>query len=230
MTRLGRLLAICLLALTGTAAQAQETGTLLQHKAAQVRDRRSPGAARLVLEDFAACLLSRSPGRVSKMLATPLDTREYRQQFSALFESINDECLSGGDLGLSTGLLRGALFQAVYDREFGKKGPTSYASDLDTGYAATFGPNPSPEAISAIAMAQFGECIARADPAGVRQLLIATSASPSEKLAFANVAPRIGACLPQGQQFTLSRASVKGVLAESLYRLSVAASAKDGAK
>jgi hypothetical protein len=53
------------MALAAAPRGTQETGTLIQRKAAQIQDR-GKNAARLAMESFAECLVSRSCGRISR--------------------------------------------------------------------------------------------------------------------------------------------------------------------
>ena len=208
---------------------AQETGTLITRKAAQYKGR-GKGDVRQVMLDFGACVTDRSRGRVAKMIALPVDSPEYRDMGNSIFDRSDDSCLSGGgydgdgigQLSFSSGLLRGALFNAVYVRDFGRSGPTDFSAIADSGYVARYAVPFSSSAQSAIALEKYGECITRADPPNARALILSYAGSPDESSAFAALSSKFGACLSTGNKIAFSKATLRGVIAEGLYWLSAA--------
>ena len=211
-------------------AMAQETGSLITHNAAQYKGR-GKGDARGVMLDFGSCLVSRSPGRVAKMLSLAADSAEYRKMGNAIFDRSDDECLSSGgvdgdgigQLYFSSGLLRGALFNAIYLREFGRSGPADFSGVADTGYVVRYSAPMSTQAIAAIALEKYGECIAQADGANAKALILSGAGSADESAAFAALNPRFGTCLTKGNKIAFSKGMLRGVVAEGLYWLTRAA-------
>ncbi len=214
--------AMAIAALPGVApAAAQETGTLIRHKAAQMEGHGTHGA-RLTMRDFAACLVDRAPGRTAKLLKAAVDSPEYIQMSKNLFERWNDECIADGQLRFAQPLLMGSLFDAAYAHDFASAPAANFLGTTDSGYVALHPKPYSSHVASALALEQFGECVARAQPATVRQLLAAAPGTTSEKQAFADITPALGPCLPTGD-FAFSRDILRGALAEGIYRLSKAA-------
>ena len=204
-------------------AAAQETGTLIQHKAAQ-GEYRGKNAARVTKEQFAACLVSRSHGRVAKYANMRADDPGYRKYMLSLFDSMGDQCLSGGDLSFNAMVFRGTVFQALYADEFpDSSAPTDFSAVPSSGFRDAYGPQVAPEARSIVALEQFGECVARADGPGLRSLLSAIPGSSQEAALFNNLVPRFSACIPQGETLAFSKVILKGALAEGMYWLSKAA-------
>jgi hypothetical protein len=201
--------------------QAQETGTLIQRRAAQI-DEGNPNAGRLTMEAFGACIVSRSKGRVGKFIDMRVDDPGYHDYMKNLFDRAEDQCLSQGRLQFYDTNLRGALFQALYTQEF-KASALDLAAVQSSGYRQLYPETLSPAARNAVALEQFGECVARADPQNVRGLLRALAGSSQESALFGVLAPRFGACVPQGEKLTFSKVVLKGALAEGIYRLSRAA-------
>ncbi len=214
------LLAFVACALLATPALAQETGSLIQKRRAAQINTLSPAGARNTMFQFAQCVVSRDKGRVARMLELPVDNAEYRRIANKLFDSTDDECLSDGGLAFNATLFAGAVFEALYIRDYKHGGPTSFASELKTNYVALYPTPLSPEARQALTLEQFGECIARAEPAEARKLLLSSPGSSTEREQFALLNPRIGACVVQGSTLTMSKAIVRGALAEGMYRLS----------
>ena len=212
---------IFLFALT-VPAMGQETGTLIQHGAAQI-DARGPNAARLVMRAFGACVASRSRGRLNKLLLLPVGSAEQVRLSKAIFDVEGDECLSNGELRFSFALLRGSFFEAVYLQQFGRAGPVDFAGVKDSGYLARYTQPYSSEALSAIALEQYGECVARANASAARALTASIPGSSSEAEAFGLLAPSLGPCLTKGNKIQFSKTILRGVISEGLYWLSTAA-------
>jgi hypothetical protein len=207
-------------------ALAQETGSLITRKPAQI-DSRDKDATRKTLEIFSTCVLERAYGRAIKMVDMRIDVPEYVKQMSSI-SSGYDDCLSGGDLVISNGLFRGGLFRAIYMREFKLDGPVTFDPELVTGYHDRYPEPYSQEARSSIAMVKFAECVTRADGVNVRLLVGSVAGSSVETGAIQALAPKLGPCIAQGNQIRFSKPILKGALAEGIYRLSMAS--KAGAK
>lgn len=205
-------------------ALAQETGTLVTHRAAQI-DGRGRDAARLAIERFMTCAVSRQSGRAANLVGMRIDTPEYQRAFRSLFDTIGDLCLSGGDLAFTEGLFRGGLFQALYARDVGADGPTDFSAVASSGYLDLYTQPLSEQARIALALEQFGECVSRADANGVRTLLRQLPGSAGEREAINALRPRFAACIPQNETIRFSPSVLKGALAEGIYRLSIAARA-----
>lgn len=207
-------------------ANAQETGTLIQRRAAQI-DEGNPNAARLTMEAFGACVVSRSKGRVAKFIDMRVDEPAYQDYLKTMFDRSEDQCLSQGQLRFYNIHFRGALFQALYAQEF-KASQPDLSAVQNSGYRQIYPETLTPEARSTIALEQFGECVARADPQNVRALLRALAGSSQEKALFGALTPRFGACIPKGEKLAFSKIVLKGAIAEGMYRLSKAAQAGAG--
>lgn len=204
-------------------AAAQETGTLRTHRSAEIDDSSRDGARR-TMEAFSACIASRQNGRVTAMSRLRIDSDQYQRMLRNLYDNTDDVCLSGsGQLGFSFNLLRGGIFQGLYAREFRNAGPTDFSTVATTGYRELYTDPISPWVISALALERFGECVARADAAGVQTLLRQIPGSTGERAAIQALAPRFAACIPRNETIRFSPSVLKGALAEGIYRLSVAA-------
>lgn len=221
------IVSVPLLVALAPSADAQETGTLLQRKAAQI-DTRDANAARLTMRNFASCIASRSKGRLTKLLSLPVGAPEYDRMSRAMFDREGDECLSGGELSFSMKLLRGSFFEAVYLQAFGRDLMPDFAAIKDSGYRARYAEPFSPEAAYAIAFEQFGECVAKARTSAARDLVMSIPGSTTESTAFAMLGPTLGPCLPQGRKIAFSKPVLRGFVSEGLYWLAVARRSTDG--
>lgn len=215
--------------LSAAPAVAQETGTLITHRSAQVHGSGKTDARETMLA-FAECLVSRSPGRTANIIDVRIDSPEYERMMGSYFDEIGDLCMSGGELTMNETLLRGSVFQALYQRDFGDEGPTSFDPALDTGYRAMYTEPVARKGKLSLGLESFGECVARADGATVRKLLMMRPDSQGEAEAFQTIQPFLNGCIPVGVELTFSLATLKGALAEGMYRLSRAATANQGAE
>jgi hypothetical protein len=226
MNRLRTLIVAALVGVT-TSALAQETGTLIPRSAAQI-DQRGPNAARLTMRAFAQCVASRSRGRLAKLLSLPVGSPEYIGLSRSIFDREGDECLSGGELSFSTTILRGAFFEAAYLQEFGRDITTDFSAVKDSGYRARYAEPYSPAERAAMALEQYGECIARANPRASRILIGTNPSTASESQIFTELAPSFGPCLTKGSEISFSKTVLRGLIAEGLYWLSTGQRAGQG--
>lgn len=211
------LLAVTAMATVAPApALSQETGSLIRRRTASVSEE-GEVAARVVLQEFARCVVSRYRKRVDAILNLPLGSPDYVPGISKVLSSA---CLSGGDLHIPRTNVRGAFFEAMYNTRFGKS-PVVFPADQITGFAER---NASPGREQTwLSIEQFGECVSRSHAAEVRELLASYPGSQSEAAAIAALRPAMSGCVQKGQDFSFSRTVLRGGLAEGLYWLSMAA-------
>lgn len=205
-------------------AVAQETGTLITRKAAQI-DGASVSDARRAMEDFASCLVAREKGRVSKLIDLPVDTKESDKAFDAIFGQ-TDGCLSDGQLRMNELGLRGAIFQALYKRDYAANEILAFPPEVQTGYRNLYPAELSDKARMYVSLNHFSECVTRADPNAVRQLITSQVGSSTETATFAAITPKLSACIVKDNEIRFSKSNLKGFLAEGLYRLSRASNQK----
>jgi hypothetical protein len=129
---------------------------------------------------------------------------------------LDDRCLPrDGYPPLDPRLVRGALYEAMYDRDYASGGPADF-----TGAPAPTVPgdgvNPSLDA----ALLQFGACVVRAAPADTRGLLASRPGSGGEGTSIAALNPHLSPCMVRGLTVTFSAPILRGVLAEAIYKLS----------
>jgi hypothetical protein len=175
------------------------------------------------MQQFAVCAAKRSPGKLEIALNTPVggEGSAYARLMSDLAD---DECIGGwAELRIPYVVMRGALFEATYDRVYGRSGPTDFKAVPTINYLAPYGAELNAEAANAIALARFGDCVSRADATNARKLMVTIPESAAELAAISELAPKFAACIPQGRTISFSRSVARGAIAEGLYRLSRAA-------
>lgn len=180
-------------------------------------------AARQEVAQFAACLSNRAQGRIQKLTTLAVDSSDYRMSAQRLYDTSDEVCSVNGSVRYNPVLFTGALYDALYARDFAFSGPTAFPATVVTRYADRYRAPYSKDARRAIALEGFGECVARAEPEQARKLVLAAPGSAAEQQQFTALAPRFQGCVVNGATVEMSKAIVRGAVAEGLYRLSVAA-------
>jgi len=193
-----------------------ETGTLITRRPASTFGRTTTDARRTTRQ-FGTCVIARSPKLAQQVVEAPVVTPNYSKMLNRLAA---DDCLGEGELRVPWLLMRTALFEALYVDQFGRGGPTDFKAVPSINHLAGYTGEIPGWAGNVIALARFGECLSRADPANARALLMNLPGSASENQSFAALTPRLGGCVLKGEKLTFSRSVIRGAVAEGMYRLS----------
>jgi hypothetical protein len=177
--------------------------------------------ARRVMAAFARCILSRSRRDAEQFLGALPRSVDADRLASRI---VTHECVGSGRLQFSSSLFRGALYEVLYLADFARRHPALADAPVVT-YTSADPATLTDHQRGWLALARFGDCVVRALPAQARALVVSEVDSDSEQRAFAALMPALGGCLVQGSQLSFSRPMLRGVIAESLYRLSIAAAA-----
>ena len=203
---------------TAFAQDGSETGSLIRRAPmARLSDR--PGLSdadrgRAVAADYAFCLLRRHDRDVRAFAETPFMTEASIKAIQSLS---NPDCLYNAKITMPYALIRGAIFRALYVKDYGKT--DLMVGDEAPDYSGSVG-DPS-LAINAtpLMLLDFAGCVIRKDAASVKKVLLAEAGSDAEKNAFTALAPAFGPCLPQHKTVQFSKASLGAVLSEAMYRI-----------
>jgi hypothetical protein len=170
--------------------------------------------------ELGMCLAQNRRGKAEAFLATFPFSRRAQEAAQGLK---TPECLIRGEM-FNSEAVRGALYQVLYRIDFGQHpaADLSKAPQLDysAGIEATDG------ADVYVNLRRYGDCVVRQDPATARRLTLSGMGSAEESLAFMQLKPAMGACLVPGHSLSFKRPMLKSVVAETLYRLTAAASGR----
>lgn len=223
MRRLLFVLVICALS-SASAALAQMNASRIPERpaAAEVPNDSSLSdvdRARVMMRRFATCIVQKSREHVLSVL------KNYNGPLGDLADS---DCLGDGTLQMPLELFRGALFAALYSNDFRSDPKITFPDP-----PLTFSDCDSCADVAAyqsyVALRHFADCVVRAAPAESRTLALARPASAEEKRAFFALEPHLSACLQKGTTISFSRSVLAGLIAEVLYRDTVAANDAPGA-
>jgi hypothetical protein len=202
-----------------------QTGSRMGAAPASVHaDPNSPDGIRQLVYDYANCVINRDRKRVDAYLASPPDSAESDRLWPTVAQ---DECLTVGTLTLTDAGFRGGAYNRLYRSDFGKKGPQDFSAVAPIDYAAGMDAG-RPEARTDIGSRQLADCMVRADSADAKALVLSRIASSDETKALERLQPPQQACAQKTVQITFSKAALRAVIGEVLYRLSKAVPAETG--
>ncbi|HEV2817507.1 MAG TPA: hypothetical protein VGW40_09855 [Allosphingosinicella sp.] len=173
------------------------------------------------LHGGAACLIARNANAADALLATGPYSAAERQQAVRLLGEMQRCTRPRQTFTSSAVAIRGALAEAVYEARF-----TAPAAARSPALAARPLLQPSEVASGTDAAAlgvgyALAECTAAQHPELVIAFLQTEPASPAAQAALQALNPAFVACVVPGTQISLDGRTIRGILAEDLYRWSV---------
>jgi hypothetical protein len=174
------------------------------------------------LHAAAACLIARNAAAGDAMLATAPYSSEERQQAVRLLGEMQRCLHQRQPLSTSAVMIRGTLAETVYETRFttpqAARAPALAVKPLLQPDRLTSGTNAA-ELAPSYALA---ECTAAQHPELVIGLLQAEPLSAASQAAFQAINPAFVACVAPGTtQLSVDGRTIRGILAEDLYRWSV---------
>ncbi|HEX8526244.1 hypothetical protein [Allosphingosinicella sp.] len=179
--------------------------------------------AQLVMAAYGRCIVARSRRGVQRFLAVLPGSDDWQRLGSQLATA---DCLHNARLRFHASLFRGALFEALYRADYGRRHPRSFADVPALVYTAQDPATLNGDQRNWLSLQEFGDCVVRARPSEARALVLSRVTRADERRAFAALGPALPPCLRQGVQLAFSRPILRGLIAESLYRLSEAATGR----
>jgi len=165
-----------------------------------------------VAHGLATCLVRGSLTIANAYIAHGTPTMDS----SAYDRMLDAACLpQQGYPPLSPRLVRGAIYEALYDRD-SANGASATFENVPPLALPDGGADPALDG----ALLRFGECIARAVPVDSRALLATQPASAEENAAIGTLTPHLSPCMQNGLTISFSPSILRGVVAEALYKLS----------
>lgn len=132
---------------------------------------------------------------------------------------------TGVQLEIRHDTMRQALFGSMYRRDFGTASPPIAADAPPLSLANEFDGAPGDLSPEFRGYRALGDCVVRAEPAGARAWIIAPFNTPAAKLAQTTVVQALGGCLTAEQTVAIAPYTLRGIVAEALYRLTAAGAA-----
>lgn len=165
--------------------------------------------ARHMTNDYATCVAKLYPRQVERAVVL-----SPALSYDALAKLATSECLVSGELFIPNQLMRGAVYRALYIRDYRKHVPAFSTSAVD--YAGSADGDPHSQELARLN--NFGSCVAVANPAAARSLVLANAATDEEAGAIDALRQNLADCLPGGTSVKFTKGVLQGLLAEILYR------------
>ncbi|MCA1749640.1 MAG: hypothetical protein ABR601_04060 [Parasphingopyxis sp.] len=187
--------------------------------------------ARRVLSDFVECVIARNPrGLVEYLAATPNTPQAHRlgTRLVGGGRARASQCLNRGELRFVDSLLRGAVFEMLFRRDYtGRELPRFFDMRLasDTPVVPQDG---NEEARRWNALNRFSNCVVRLDTQSARALILSDVNGNEETEAFGALQEDLNRCMYFGSELSFSRPLLRGIIAEALYMHAKAAFAQPG--
>ena len=182
--------------------------------------------SRVVMANYVNCLVRTGGYKLKPVLTMPAG----RASDQILIRHTGGTCLAkavtpldvqGNEFALKfqPSMMRGALYEYYYRKEFGQNATPKLDDAPKVAYEYS---DTAPDTVAYQRGMIVGDCAVRTDTTAAHRLLWTEVGSAEEKKAAADLAPAFGKCLSQGASFELSLSSIRTISAEALYRLSVA--------
>ncbi|WP_443970904.1 hypothetical protein [Sphingobium sp. CR28] len=197
-----------------------QTGTMFDNKPTNVPDDKALSDAdrRKIMVGFANCTIKRWRTGVERYLATAPGSKDAAKLADRL--SVN-ECLISGRMQFNEPLYRAAAYDALYNIIFAKSAPVDFSNVPPIDYATESGASVYGDVAAATSLRKLADCAVRYDPSKARALILSSVGSSSESSAFVAIASSTSKCMTNDMTLKFSKLTLRGVVAEALYRLSV---------
>jgi hypothetical protein len=182
-------------------------------------EKSSASEAEKVMANFAKCVIG-SKKRQEKALAylmIPNGDPRQNVEGSAIAKS---ECaMPGSQMRFQGDLFAGTLYTALYRKFYVKTPPGDLSAIEPAVYESEFKVTTTPVGTEQLALRAFGDCAVLQNPAAAHDFAISEMRGQNEKAALPAVVEATGLCVSAGSTLKFSRTILKGVIAESLYKM-----------
>jgi hypothetical protein len=200
----------------------------------------SPKETRLMMHDYAKCVVARQRPKASEALLANVDNATLLRRYPSL---IVGQCLKGPRfattrMSFAGDLYRYALADALVNREFALAPAPNFAEIAPLVHREAE-PKPDPAKLRGVDydaaltrhgesgafrfLSVYGECIVRADSANSKALLTTQPESVGEAARFTALQPAFARCMPEGNTVRFGKVALRGSIAVNYYRLAHAA-------
>jgi hypothetical protein len=181
-------------------------------------------AAVRTMQDFSSCVVQRvRPAKLDAYLRLPPGSAASNAAMSALaVDSCAPFRVNSYAMRFQADVMRAGLYDSLYRLRF-KFGPIDIASVPKLDIASEFDTTTEPLGDASLYFRDIGDCVARKKPDLSRTLLMTRQGSKDEDAALKAIVPSVPSCVPQGSTIRFSTPILRGLIAEALYKLSMAA-------
>ncbi len=182
-------------------------------------EKSSASEAEKAMAAFAKCVID-SKKRQEKALAylmIPNGDPRQNVEGSAIAKS---ECaMPGSEMRFQGDLFAGTLYTALYRKYYAKTFPGDLSTIEPAVYESEFKVTTTPVGTEQLALRAFGDCAVLQNPKAAHDFAISEMRGQNEKAALPAVIEATGLCVSAGSTLKFSRTILKGIIAESLFKM-----------
>ncbi len=184
-----------------------------------LRERQDNQRAQQVMYAFAVCIVRRWRSDAEAFLTLFPGSQAAMQALNRMAASM---CLNYAytELRFTVQLFRGAVYDRLYKIEFEKGAAPDIGKAPPIDYSVNSRTVAPVDAARQINHWRFADCVVRANPAAARALILSEYAGKGESEGFDALRPDLVRCMPAGADYRFTRPMLRGLIAESLFRLS----------
>ncbi|HYG47208.1 MAG TPA: hypothetical protein VD846_04615 [Allosphingosinicella sp.] len=174
------------------------------------------------LRPYAECVVGQANAELAVFLNEGIGGRGAADRAKRLAASAPGCVRPRGKSGAEVLLLRGAIFEALYRRDFGAGDPPAGLAEV---VPAVHGGKPSSDPTFATMLSgvfAVFDCAVRKDPRRVAEMLRHPPESEQETAAFTGLAPALAQCQPGRERIAFTASFARPYVSEILYTLSLA--------
>jgi hypothetical protein len=183
------------------------------------REKANEKVAEQTMRDFARCVVSNKK-REAKALEFLRQPDGDPKQLALGKEIAVGGCAPpGSQMRFQPDLFSRSVYTALYRKYYGKLAPDNAVVTMPTDYSVEYAVSSTPVPQSQLALRAFGDCTVASDAAAAHRFAISEMRGSDEKTALPGVMPSLEKCLQEGTKLKFSRTVLKGIIAESLYKI-----------
>lgn len=182
-------------------------------------DKMSERMAEQTMRDFARCVVSSKKREVKALAFLKVPDGDPLQLQLGKEIAVGGCAPPGSEMRFQPDLFSRSVYTALYRKYYGKTSPESGQWAAVSDYRSEYSVSTTPVPDMQLALRDFADCTARGDVLAAHRFAISEMRGSEEKAALPGVMVWMQKCLPEGTQLRFSRTILKGLLAESLYKM-----------
>jgi hypothetical protein len=176
-------------------------------------------AAEQTMRDFARCVVSSKKREAKAVEFLKVPDGDPRQRDLGTKIAVSGCAPTGSKMQFQPDLFSRSVYTALYRKYYGKTPPETDKWTVATDYTSEYSVSTTPVRQQQLALRAFADCTASGDAPAAHRFAISEMRGSEEKAALPSVMVWLQKCLPEGTQLRFSRTVLKGLLAESLYKM-----------
>ncbi len=183
------------------------------------REPMSEKVAEQTMRDFARCVVNNKKREAKAIEFLRVPDNDPRQMVLGKEIAVGGCAPPGSQMRFQPDLFSRSVYTALYRKYYSKTQPSSANWTEPTDYQSEYAVMTTPVSKVQLALRAFADCTASGDLAAAHRFAVSEMRGDEEKAALPGVMVHMQKCLPEGTQLRFSRTVLKGLVAESLYKM-----------